>query len=189
MLLLSLLLPSASNAGDSTIDRCKKYLPQVTREARFYIGPDAPTHLFMGQIEQESRCNEGITAFDGGMGLGQFMPDTAEWIQEHEKALKEISVEPSPYDPKWSIRALVLYDNWLYGVVACKDWYFAFRAYNGGAGVLGREIKRAGSCDLALVEKHCKRKVIRLKSGKTLDMCAVNISYPRETSKKGEKYK
>jgi len=186
---LSLLLPSASSAESAVFSRCKRYLPQVTREARHFIGPEAPAHLFMGQIEQESRCNEGITAFDGGKGLGQFMPDTAEWMQEREKALKEISIEPNPYDPKWSIRALVLYDNWLYGVVACKDWYFAFRAYNGGAGALGREIRRAGSCDLALVERNCKRKVIRLKNNKTLDLCAVNISYPRQISKKGEKYR
>jgi soluble lytic murein transglycosylase-like protein len=171
-----------------TINRCLKYQALVIRESRYHIGMDAPAHLFMGQIEQESRCDEGITAFDGGMGLGQFMPDTAEWIQEKEKALKEISVEPSPYDPRWSIRALILYDRWLYGVVICKGWYFAFRGYNGGAGRLNKEIKAADSCEIYLVERACKRKVIKLKSGKSLDMCKVNIEYSPLIYQKAEKY-
>ena len=185
MLLLFLLLPWDCSA----LDRCKKYLPQVIRESRYHAGMDAPYFYFLGQIEQESRCNEGITAFDGGMGLGQFMPDTADWIQEHEKVLKEISIEPLPYDPRWSIRALILYDHWLYGVVTCHDWYFAFRAYNGGAGNINKEIGRAGSCEYTLVEKTCKRKIIKLKNGKSLDMCRVNIEYPYLIFQKGAGYK
>lgn len=181
-----------SVSDSNALDRCNKYRPRVIREARYFIGVDAPYHLFMGQIEQESRCNAGITAFDGGMGLGQFMPETAEWIQEREKALKEISVEPSPYDPAWSIRALILYDRYLYGVVICKDdnLYFALRAYNGGAGTLNKEIRRAGSCEYSLVEKQCHRKIIRLKNGKYLDLCKdVNLKYYKLISQKGEKYK
>ncbi len=150
---------------------------------------DAPAHLFLGQIEQESRCDEGVTAFDGGMGLGQFMPDTAEWVQEKEAALREISIEPSPYDPRWSIRALILYDRRLSGIVKCHGWYFALRAYNGGAGAMNREIARAGSCEFNAVEDACRRKVIRLKNGKPLDMCTVNIGYPYLIEKKGKKYR
>jgi len=184
MLLLSLLLPWDCSA----LDRCLKFKNSVIRESRYFIGIDAPWHLFLGQIELESRCNEIITAFDGGMGLGQFMPDTAEWIHEREKALQEISMEPLPYDPRWSIRALILYDRWLYLAVKCHDWYFAFRGYNGGATMINREIERAGSCEHILVEKECKRKVIKLKTGKLLDMCKVNIAYPRLVYQKGDRY-
>jgi len=184
------LLLSWLYASDcSALDRCRKYRPQVIREARYHIGMDAPHHLFLGQIEQESRCNEGVTAFDGGMGLGQFMPATAEWIHEKEEELQEISVEPAPYDPRWSIRALILYDRWLYGVVACPGWYFVFRGYNGGCGMINKEIRLAGSCDYYLVEQQCKRKIIRLKSGRSLDMCRVNIEYPYLVFEKGEKYR
>ncbi len=153
------------------------------------MGMDAPAHLFLGQIEQESRCEEGVTAFDGGAGLGQFMPATAEWLHERERALREISTEPSPYDPRWSIRAVILYDDWLYGVVVCKEWLYAFRAYNGGAALLNKEIERAGTCDTRAVETACRRKVLILKSGKKLDLCAVNIDYPRRIAARGEKYR
>lgn len=143
----------------------------------------------MGQIEQESRCNEKVTAFDGGMGLGQFMPSTANWIHENEEALRELSIKPNPYDPRWNIRALILYDLRLYKTSICPGWYFAFRSYNGGQGNLNKEIRRAGTCNIMAVEKQCKRKVIRLKSGSLLDFCTVNIEYPYLIYRKSEKYK
>lgn len=166
-----------------------KYRPQVIREARVHIGTDAPYHLFLGQIEQESRCRAGATAFDGGQGLGQFMPATAKWLHDREDALQEISVKPTPYDPRWNIRAMILYDKRLYDTGPCSGWYFAFRSYNGGAGILNRETRRAGSCDITLVEKKCARKVITLKNGNKLDMCVVNIEYPYLITEKGEKYR
>lgn len=172
----------------SGVDRCLKYYPQVVREARFHIGMDAPAHDFMGQIETESACNAGVTAFDGGMGLGQFMPATAEWIQEREEALKDLSVEPLPYDPRWAIRALILYDHWLFKNVTCPEWHFAFRAYNGGLGNLNREIGRAGTCDPEKVAACCKRKVLRLKKG-FLDLCRVNVEYPEKILRAAEKYR
>lgn len=169
-----------------SIERCKQYQAQVIREAHYFVGLDAPAHYFMGQIEQESRCREGVTAFDGGMGLGQFMPSTAEWIQKNEKDLQEF--EFNPYDPNWSIRALILYDRWLYGKTACEGWYFTFRAYNGGNGNLNKEVKRAGSCEIECVENACRRKVITLKSGNLLDFCKVNIEYPHLIFKKAKAY-
>ncbi len=188
MAFCTLLLFWVSAWDCSALDRCLKHRAQVIRESRYHIGMDAPWHYFLGQIEQESRCNEGITAFDGGMGLGQFMPATADWVHERETALQEISIEPAPYDPRWSIRALILYDRYLYGVVKCNEWWFAFRAYNGGATILNREIARAGSCEYVLVERACKRKIIKLKTGKYLDMCTVNIEYPRRIIEKSAKY-
>lgn len=164
-----------------------KYWPQVVREARYHVGMDAPASDFMGQIEVESRCDAGITAFDGGMGLGQFMPDTAIWIQGKEKALRDVSMKPMPYDPRWSIRALILYDRWLYRNVDCRDWYYAYRSYNGGLERMNKEIRKAGSCDYQKVEGACSRKVIKMKTG-LLDMCRVNIEYPYKIRKAGRKY-
>jgi len=169
----------------ATVNRCKKHLPTVIREARYHIGMSAPTHYFMGQIEQESRCNEGATAFDGGMGLGQIMPETAKELHQRYPELKEYTY--NPYDAKWNIRAMILYDRACYRAVDCEGWYFAFRAYNGGAGLLNKEIARAGSCEIERVESQCKRKVLRLKNG-LLDFCKVNIEYPYKILKKAEKW-
>lgn len=182
---MSSALPGDCNA----IERCKKYRAQVIREARYHIGPAAPYWLFLGQIEQESRCREGVTAFDGGAGLGQFMPATARWIHGREDSLREIAARPSPYDPRWSIRALIVYDRYLSGVVSCEGWYYVFRAYNGGQGILNREIRRAGSCDQGAIERQCRRKVIRLRNGSLLDLCEVNIEYPARIEARGEKYR
>jgi hypothetical protein len=161
----------------------------MTREARYFIGIDAPVHFFMGQIEQESRCREGITAFDGGQGLGQFMPATAADMQEREAALRELGAQPMPYDPHWAIRALVLYDNWLYKRTACPGWYFAFRAYNGGLGGVNREIRSAGTCTESVVESQCRRRVLTLKNGSKLDLCWVNIDYPHQIVKRSANYR
>lgn len=147
-----------------------------------------PYHLFLAQMEQESNCREGATAFDGGMGLGQFMEATAQDIHSREKALQELSLKPNPYDPRWNIRAMILYDIRLYKGI-CEGWYFAFRSYNGGQGNLNKEIRRAGSCEPADIEKHCARKKITLKSGFVLDFCKVNIEYPYLIFEKGEKYR
>lgn len=161
----------------------------MIRETRYHIGMGAPFHCFMGQIEQESNCQEGATAFDGGMGLGQFMPATASWIHQQEPSLKKVWRKPMPYDPKWNIRAIILYDKRLYETGTCQGWYYAFRSYNGGQGNLNKEIGRAGSCDQEAIERQCRRKVIRLKNGSTLDLCRVNIDYPRQIEKRGEKYR
>lgn len=65
----------------------------VIRESRAFIGLDAPYWYFMGQIEQESNCRSGATAFDGGQGLGQFMPATARWVHDREDALMDADHE------------------------------------------------------------------------------------------------
>ena len=149
---------------------------------------EAPAYLFMGQIAIESRCDAGVTAFDGGMGLGQFMPDTAKWIQEQEPALRELALQPLPYDPAWSIRALILYDKWLRDRVLCRDWHYAYRAYNGGLTRLNREIENAGTCDEQTVASFCRRKVIKLKRG-ALDLCRVNCEYPDKIDRAADKFR
>jgi soluble lytic murein transglycosylase-like protein len=183
--MLGLFLPSPSDC--SSIERCKKYMPTVIREARYHIGMTAPVHYFMGQIEQESRCNEGATAFDGGMGLGQIMPETAKELHRKYPELRELAF--NPYDPKWNIRAMVLYDRACYREVLCQDWYFAFRAYNGGVGNINREINIAKTCNYQDVEKVCKRgKNVGAYGNTPLNLCKVNIEYPYKIFERARKY-
>lgn len=144
-----------------------------------FIGEGAPYHYFMGQIEQESSCREGVIASDGGMGLAQFMPQTSEWIHFKEDTLKEFGINPQPLNPAWAIRAMILYDRYCYKQTICKGWYFAFRAYNGGIGNLNKEIKLANSCVYEDVEKKCSRKLM---------FCKINIEYPYKIFKRAEKY-
>jgi len=165
-----------------------KYLPQVTRECRYFINADADCSIYLAQIETESACKEGLTSFDGGKGLSQTTGSTIEWLQEQFKELQELSVEPDPYNPAWSIRSLVVYDNWLSKRTRCKGDYYTFRAYNGGVGLLNKECARAGTCSIALVEKQCRRNVVHLKSGKLLDLCVVNERYPNTIKKLALKY-
>jgi len=186
---ISLLSWALPGDCETTADRCLKYRSQVIREARYRFGLHAEWWLFLGQLKQESGCRRTVTAFDQGRGLAQFMDATAEWLHSRETALQEISERPSPYDTTWSIRALIIYDEYLYGAVICEGWYYALRAYNGGAGLLNREIRRAGSCETSLVEQQCARKKRRLKSGKILDFCQVNIRYPHDVIRKGEGYR
>lgn len=117
------------------------------------------------------------------------MPATAEDIQRREADLRKLGAEPMPYDPRWSIRALILYDRHLYAQTDCTDWYFAFRAYNGGAAGLNREIAAAGSCVEIDIEKQCRRRVLTLKDGSKLDLCQVNIEYPRLIFERAKKYR
>ena len=56
-----------------------KYRPDLTREAHFIFGLDAPIPTLAAQIEQESGWRPGITAWDNGRGLAQFMDPTDTW--------------------------------------------------------------------------------------------------------------
>jgi hypothetical protein len=178
-----------SHAQESTQERCKQYYPRIVRESNYFMGVFSicqgeiyNTECFMNQIRTESNCKAWVTAFDGGMGLGQFMPVTAEELHSRSKSLQEFDF--NPYDPNWNIRAMIIYGKSLLKDTLCKnDWYYAFRAYNGGSGNLNREIKKAYSCDHISVEKVCKRKVLTLKSGELLDLCRVNIDYTKRIIK------
>ena len=67
-------------AGPSAYTLTARWGASVKREAQFVYGINAPSPMFLGQIYQESGGNEKVTAWDGGMGLGQFMPATAKQI-------------------------------------------------------------------------------------------------------------
>jgi hypothetical protein len=163
-------------------DLCEKFVRIIVQESEYTWGLNAEWWTVGGQIEHESACKEWITAPDEGRGLGQFMDATAKILQKREPRLQELSIQPCPYDPAWSIRAVVLFDNWLMARTSCPGWYFILRAYNGGF-LINKEIARAGSCNIKSVEACCRRKL------QPLDMCKINISYPITIGKLAKKWR
>ena len=111
-----------------------KYRGELTREAHFVHGLSAPIPMFAAQIEQESGWRPGITSYDNGKGLAQFTGKTTDWIGELYPELGK----SEPYNPMWSIRALIRYDGWLYarvkGIDACNRYAATLKSYNAGLG-------------------------------------------------------
>jgi soluble lytic murein transglycosylase-like protein len=120
-----------------------KYRADLTREAHFVLGLSAPIDLLAGQIQQESGWRPGITAWDNGRGLAQFMDPTAKWVAERYQDLGT----PQPYNPLWAIRAMVRLDAYNAGRVAavtdCDRWGAALKGYNAGLGYVLRAQKSA----------------------------------------------
>jgi len=111
-----------------------QYRAQLTREARYAFGMDAPLALLPAQIHQESRFNPNAKS-PFASGLAQFTPGTASWISGLYKSLGPAA----PLDPTWAIRAMVTYDLHLHDGVRiadteCDTWLFALSDYNGGSG-------------------------------------------------------
>lgn len=115
-------------------DICTRYAAMVAREAQAVNGINAPVPMYLGQMRQESSCRADVTAWDNGRGLAQFMDGTAKQVS----ALYPELGPPDPYNPRWAIRALVRYDNWIYGRVkgrdTCHRWAAALKGYNAGPG-------------------------------------------------------
>lgn len=125
----------------------KKYKSILIRVSRYHFGINAPIGLFAGQIHQESAWRpraESIYA----KGLTQFTPETAKWITKLYPQLEEVR----PFDPVWSIKAMLLYDKRLYNSVDpikkesiddCNKWAIVLMQYNGGPGWWNRDRKLA----------------------------------------------
>ncbi|AKU21890.1 hypothetical protein ACZ75_10840 [Massilia sp. NR 4-1] len=120
------------------IDLCDQYRATLTREAQAVHGLAAPVPMFISQLRRESSCRAGVTAWDNGRGLAQFMDGTS----LHVVRLYPELGAPDPYSPKWAIRALVRYDGWLrervQGVNECERWAAALKGYNAGLGYVQR---------------------------------------------------
>jgi soluble lytic murein transglycosylase-like protein len=122
-----------------------KYRADLTREAHFVFGLTAPIDYLAGQIEQESGWRPGITAWDNGRGLAQFMDGTAAWVSEYYPEVGK----PQPYNPLWAIRAMVRLDSYntkrVAAVTDCDRWGAALKGYNAGVGYVLRAQKQAGT--------------------------------------------
>lgn len=132
---------SKSACADPVPAAALKYRPDLTREAHFVLGLRAPIDYLAGQIHQESAWRPGITAWDNGRGLAQFMDPTAKWVAERYQDLGE----PQPYNPLWAIRAMVRLDAYNLGRVRgntpCDRWGAGLKAYNAGLGFILRAQK------------------------------------------------
>lgn len=112
--------------------RAFKYQSTLTRNARMVWGINAPVAMLGAQVEQESGWNEQAKSSAGAQGLGQFMPSTADWIDD---AYPDLGAA-QPFNPDWALRALIQYDKHLFdrieGATDCDRHAFALSAYNGG---------------------------------------------------------
>lgn len=116
---------------------------QIPREALTYRAtlereiviqwPDGPEiALYAAQIHQESTWNPSA-ASRFASGLSQFTPSTARWMGSIDASLHPAE----PLEPAWALRAIVVYNRWLYARVrndppVCDRLAFTLSAYNGG---------------------------------------------------------
>lgn len=175
--LLSTWLFACAPASASAIpDSAWQYQRDLTRAAHYSYGLDAPVATLAGMIHQESRWRADARSPVGAQGIAQFMPATAEWMPEIYPALGEAN----PYDPRWAIRAAVLYTAWLHARVQasgpCERWAFTLSAYNGGLGWVYRDKRLAsasGADELAWFDN-----VERYNSGRSNANFGENRHYP-----------
>ena len=141
---LVILCCHASHAAEVKIPRAAlQYRSELIRASRMVWGLDAPVAVFAAQIHTESWWKNGTVSSAGAQGLAQFMPSTAKWLQ---RAAPETG-SPAPFDPRWSLRACVTYDKYLFDRIAPRrgksltEWNrmaFTLSGYNGGLGWTNR---------------------------------------------------
>lgn len=167
------LLARPAQAGEPP-RAARAYQRELTREARAVWGLEAPVAVFAAQVHQESAWNPRAMSPVGAQGLAQFMPGTARWISRIDPAL----AENAPHDPRWALRALVVYDRHLFdrasGHTECDRIWFALRGYNGGEGHLRKEARNAvDELDRHAVDAACGT------ASRSRKHCAENVGYPR----------
>jgi len=165
------------------LDRCKQYSQEVRVANAYYWGFDFPYWYAIGQLQQESNCRAEITAFDGGMGIAQFMPATEAYIENKMK------VPFNPYNPKEAIKANAYYLRLLHKSNWDGSLWLSYCFYNSGQGTMTKEYKRAGITDYDKMKDVCQRKVLTLKNGQKLNLCDVGYDYPNKIYKYGNQYR
>lgn len=142
--LIVCLILALCGAGAHAAD-CSPYRKLLTGTAHRYYGLGAPVSMFAAQMMQESSCRPGITAWDNGRGLAQFMDGTTDQVARMYPELGK----PAPYNPSWAIPALLRYDGWLYARVqgddACQRWAASLKGYNAGLGYVQRAQRQSSA--------------------------------------------
>lgn len=153
-----------------------RYQRDLTRNARLAWGLNAPVAVFAAQIQQESRWRSDAVSAVGAKGMAQFMPRTAAWITQAYHL-----GDNAPTNPVWALRALTLYDKYLWDRVEadddCSHMAMALSGYNGGLGWVYRDQKaaREGGGD----EGRWFGQVERFNAGRIAASFAENRGYPR----------
>lgn len=141
--------------GQSTIPKdYYLYARAIKTEAYSHWGVEVDATRFPPQIHQESWFRPGAKSTAGAAGLTQFMPKTRDWINQlFPDQLSEWAGEADTrFNPYWSIRAMILYDKWLWdrvsGATERDHWAFTYSAYNGGLTWVHRDQQLASPyCD------------------------------------------
>lgn len=165
-------------AADQVPRDAEQYRRTLVRTAHAEWGLDAPIATLAGQVHQESRWRSQARSPVGAQGLAQFMPGTADWMAELYPAALGAN---QPYNPGWALRALVMYDRWIYernqANNACERWAFVLAGYNGGPGWVNRDRTLAsakGADKLAWFDS-----VERHNAGRSAANFRENRHYPR----------
>lgn len=131
-----IIIPASYGKPNATAN---KYRSVLVREAQLVQGLEAPIPMYAAQIEQESGWRPGVTAWDNGRGLAQFMDATTDTVTRLYPELGK----GDPYDPVWAIRAMVRYDKWIYnrvkGVDECQRFAAVLKSYNAGLGYVQQQ--------------------------------------------------
>lgn len=170
---------SSVHAAEQMPRDAEQYRRTLIRVAHAEWGLDAPIATLAAQVHQESAWRSTVRSPAGAQGLAQFMPSTADWMAEIYPA--SLGPEPQPYNPGWALRAMVVYDLWLYernqAASDCHRWAFVLSAYNGGLGWVNRDRRTAsakGADQLAWFDS-----VERFNSGRSAANFRENRHYPR----------
>ena len=175
-LILGALVPIIALAEIPAV--AERYQRDLTRIAQAEWGLDAPVAMFAGQIHQESRWKFDARSPVGAQGLGQVMPSTAAWLAA---TFPTVLGKNEPYNPTWSMQALVSYDRWLASRItaadSCEQAAMILSSYNGGLGWLIRDRKLAsakGADKLTWFDS-----VERFNAGRSAAAFKENRAYPR----------
>lgn len=173
-------------AADVTIPRAaQQYRATLVRAAHATWGLDAPVAVFAAQVHTESWWRNDTVSHAGAQGLAQFMPATARWLP----SVAPETGKPAPFNPGWSLRALCVYDKWLWDRVAGHDDFermaFALSAYNGGLGWVNRDRKKARA--LGLDDRVWFDSVENVNAGRGRAAFAENRQYPRRILKERQR--
>jgi soluble lytic murein transglycosylase-like protein len=190
------LFGSMTDASPSRADHSLPAIPPAASRYRTFLMQAWQYHFAMaedpaigfGQIHQESRFDCTAISPGGSRGCAQFMPATAEWINNlipAEVRARCPSTAGCPMDPRWALTALVEYDwrLWTAGTWAASGrerWAFTLAAYNGGSAVSGGErtaCAQSRGCDPARYFGHVER--FCGATGRSAASCRENRQYPR----------
>lgn len=182
VLLAIMLFASLADAAEVTIPRAaQQYRATLVRAAHAAWGLDAPVAVFAAQIHTESWWRNDTVSHVGAQGLAQFMPSTAKWLP----SVAPETGRPAPFNPGWSLRALCVYDKWLWDRVAGRTDFermaFTLSAYNGGLGWVQRDKRKARA--QGLDDQVWFHAVETVNAGRSRAAFAENRQYPRRILK------
>ncbi len=180
--ILGIIGAGTCKAAEVTIPRAaQQYRATLVRAAHATWGLNAPVAVFAAQVHTESWWRNNTVSHAGAQGLAQFMPATARWLP----SVAPETGKPAPFNPGWSLRALCVYDKWLWDRVAGHSDFermaFALSAYNGGLGWVNRDRKKARA--LGLDDRVWFDSVENVNAGRSRAAFAENRQYPRRILK------